>query len=220
VPYKDIKCDKADTKHYPLLLPKSTEQATNVVANFSAQPLSNLFSTDLEHRYFRVFCEKVATQLTGFIDSSIWNQLVLQSSEQNESVRHGIIALGALQITLQASKCATQAYSPVARDEHYTFAIKQYSKAITKMRISISRKRNDLRTTLLTSLLIICFECLHGNHESAIAQMKSSLNLLEDWLGSQKSALSDTSHTSNSPSVHSAAAFGFRSPAPNTIEDE
>jgi hypothetical protein len=168
-----------------------------------------------------VFCEKVTTQLAGFVDSPIWNQLVLQASEQNEAIRHAIIAVGALDITLQASKATTQVDPMVAMDEHHRFAITQYSKAITKMRISISENQHSLRTTLLTALLIICFECLHGNHESAIAQMKSGLDLLEDWLGSQEPPLIDEAYGAHpSGRKYDASTFGLRSPAPDTIEDE
>jgi hypothetical protein len=202
------------------ILPLAKWKATTVLADPAAKPSSNLFQTDLEQRYFRVFCEKVTSRLAGFVNSPIWSQLILQASEQNESIRHAIIAVGALDITLQASKSATQVDPLAAMDEHHKFAITQYSKAITKMRISLSEKRHNLRTTLLTSLLIICFECLHGNHESAIAQMKSGLSLLEDWLETQRPPLIDTGAPSYSSSGISASVFGPRSPAPDSIEDE
>ena len=236
---------RRDATHQPFclpLLPRATDQtepnlqpltrrvpiqplarwkSTVIEVEPSASPASNFFQTDLEHRYFRVFCEKVSTQLAGFVDSPLWNQLILQASEQNEAIRHAIVAVGALDITLQTSKAATQVEPTAAMDEHHRFAITQYHKAIIKMRVSISDGQHSLRTTLLTALLIVCFECLHGNHESAIAQMKSALDLLEDWLGSQKPRLIQATYQSHLPGrKYDPSRFGLRSPAPDTIEDE
>jgi hypothetical protein len=129
------------------------------------QPRNTLFGTEQEARYFRVFCDKVAIHLSGFYDLPLWNRLILQTAEQEESVRHGIISIGALQQTIDLRIQQDDRYvAPfTALDEHHRFAVEQYSKAIKKMRDAIASQKHSLRTTLLTCLLIICFESLHGN---------------------------------------------------------
>lgn len=208
----------ASTGHVPLQ-PRSLRKTSRLAANPSAQPSQNLFGSDLEKRYSNEFCEKVRPQLAGLWSSPVWNRLILQASQQNEAVRHAIIAIGALDITMQVSS-NSRFDSLGTIDKHHDFAVMQYSKAITKMRVSISEGRHDLRTTLLTSLLIMCFECLHGNHESAIAQMKGGIELLGDWLAQQQLHSADESMTGEASPELAAAAFGIHSPVPGIIEDE
>jgi len=42
--------------------------------------------------------------------------------------------------------------------------------------------KQDLRTALITSLVITCFESFHGAHESAVKQIRIGISLLEDHL--------------------------------------
>ena len=65
--------------------------------------------------------------------------------------------------------------------EHHSFTVEQYGKAIKEMRELLTLRKSDLRTTLLGSLLIICFESLHGIHESSIAHIQAGVNLVEEW---------------------------------------
>jgi len=66
-------------------------------------------------------------------------------------------------------------------EDHHVFALKQYSKAINALRqkAEVLGAKYDLRTALVASLLIICFETYHGNHESANRQTKAAMRLLE-----------------------------------------
>lgn len=190
------------------------------------QPRNTLFRTDQEARYFRLFCDKVAIQLTGFFDLPLWNRLILQTAEREESVRHGIISIGALQQTIDLRNSQDSRYiAPFAAlDEHHRFAIQEYSKAIKQMRNAISTKKHNLRTTLLTCLLIICFESLHGSHDSAIAQMQIGIRLLEDFIEGRRRTLlaPDISSSVNSDIAQNSAlpSFALHSPAPDVIEDD
>jgi len=150
------------------------------------QPNVNLFETQKEHQYFRLFCDKVTAQLSGYFVSPIWSQLILQVSERDESVRHAIIAVGALDIVLEGSKTISHVETSAHMDEHHAFALKQYGMAIKEMRGSLALRRKDLRSTLLTCMLIICFESLHGNHESSLAQIKTGVQILEEWFQEKK----------------------------------
>jgi hypothetical protein len=55
-----------------------------------------MFKNDQEDRYFKLFSTQTASQLTGLFASNVWDRLVLQVCERNSSVRHAVIALGAL----------------------------------------------------------------------------------------------------------------------------
>jgi hypothetical protein len=171
---------KQQDTHFVTIAPLSEWKQARKPAS---QPRGTLFSTEQEFRYFRVFCDKVSKQFSGYFESPIWSRLVLQAADGNESIRRAIMAVGALGVTLEAgtSKAVTHVETSANMDEHHSFALKQYGLAIKEMRKSFLMYGDDLRTTLLICLLIICFESLHGNHESSIAQIQAGIRILEEW---------------------------------------
>jgi hypothetical protein len=128
-----------------------------------------LFTNEQEYRYFWLFCDKVILELSGYFESGIWSQLILRASEQDEAISHAIIAIGALDIVLEGAKNSICAPISAEVGRHHQFALEQYSKTIARMRSAAAETSPSLRTTLLTCLLIFCFENLHGNFESALA---------------------------------------------------
>lgn len=89
---------------------------------------------------------------------------------------------------------------------HHRHALENYDKAIRRMRNDICSGNQSMRTTLIICIIIICFEAIHGNHESAAGQLQSGLALIQDWVAKQKRSLQ----------LHPQ---GFSSPAPEVIED-
>lgn len=144
------------------------------------QPPTAMFKDEREYRYFCLFCDKTAFQLSGYFDSTLWSRLVLQSCQSDPSVRHAVVAIAALGSILESVKDFARRDGKGDADFHHQFALLQYSKAIRRMRDAASKGRQDLRTTLITCLVIVCFETFHGNHESALAQVMTGLGLIED----------------------------------------
>jgi hypothetical protein len=65
----------------------------------SASPSTSKFLDDGEHYYFQRFCCEVAPQLSWgsqWKDCGLWSRIILQASESESSIRHAVIALGAL----------------------------------------------------------------------------------------------------------------------------
>jgi hypothetical protein len=124
------------------------------------------FQSEEEHRFFQLYITKTATHLSGFYGPSLWNQIVLQASEAEESIRHAVISIGALDMNTVAGNAGRKAKE---MEDHHVFALKQYSKAINALRqkAEVLGTKYDLRTALVASLLSICFETYHGNYESA-----------------------------------------------------
>ena len=101
---------------------------------------------------------------------------MVQACETEPSVRHAVIAIGALNLN-----------SPLPGPESsvgtlkHNFAFRQYSKALCLLRRDIAGGACDLRTTLIACLLFYCFESFHGYHELAISQVYSGLKLIREW---------------------------------------
>lgn len=175
-------------------------------------PSTTLFASEQEHRYFRIFCEKTAIELSGCFDSVLWSRLVLQECVRDQGIRHVVVAIGALGVISRAFRLPSMAPKEVLKrhceeaQRHRVFALQQYGIAIRYIRKSASERKIDMRTTLLGSLLIICFEMLHGNHQTAIAHIQSGIGLMEDW---------HARNTRNPTEI-----LGTNSPSPSTVEDE
>jgi Fungal specific transcription factor domain len=145
------------------------------------------FHNELEFQYFQLFRDRMTPHLMGFFESDFWKRLIFQASDRDPSVRHAIIAIGGL----KAVTDVPHAKSPRGAQGHNEFALSQYAKAIQAMRKSSLGGTQDLRTTLINSLLIMCFESMNGNHNAASKQVLVALELLsENFNGLQAPASS------------------------------
>lgn len=160
-------------------------------------PYMPRFQNIAEHRYFDLFHGQTALHLSGLYSPNVWSHIVLQASEAEASIRHAVISIGALEMTsaslndVRRLRTYVRAFSNAGHshamrqqvksqtEEHHVFALQQYSKAIHEMQKLVSGSVRDCRTALIASLLIICFETYHGNHESAAKQITTGVRLIE-----------------------------------------
>jgi Fungal specific transcription factor domain len=117
------------------------------------------------------------------MDLALWKRIVLQASETEESIRHAAISIGALELTMAPShphdapgKCCK---TTNVESQQHVFALEQYSKSIKGLYQKPGRLKADLRTVLIASILIICFETLHQNHSLAATQVWTTVRLIE-----------------------------------------
>ncbi|CZT47115.1 uncharacterized protein RSE6_07644 [Rhynchosporium secalis] len=55
-----------------------------------------LFETDQEHRYFKLFVDRIAGEICPYFDSEDWSRMILQACTGESSIRHVAGAIGAL----------------------------------------------------------------------------------------------------------------------------
>jgi hypothetical protein len=176
------------------------------------QPMSTIFATEKEHRFYHLFVTKTATSLSGFFESEIWNGIVLQACQTEPSIRHAVIAIGALDMSgmrVQDEKEGRLAFSKkdeaTIKDHH--FALKQYSKALDAMRAAASDGKQSLRTALLASMLVICFETYQGDYQAALNQIRIGLDLMTSWQQSKPRLLCSSAGTSETLEDELCEAF-------------
>jgi len=88
------------------LVPKDEGQ---LGGQLTFQPAMSLFETDLEHRYFRLFSDHIATEICPYFNPETWSRMILQACAADASIRHAAVAIGALgktYETAQAGSCA------------------------------------------------------------------------------------------------------------------
>jgi len=141
-----------------------------------------------EGQYFQVFRTHTASELSGFFDSEFWTRSVLQESNSEASIRHAVVALGALYKTLEKASesppgspenAVTTPYD--SAPTHYYFALQQYDKAVTRLREALANNETrSQRTILISIVLFTCFQSFTGDHRQAIMQIQHGLSLLEE----------------------------------------
>lgn len=157
---------------------------------------STTFANEQEYRYFRLFCEKTASGLGGYFNAVLWTELVLQACEDTPPIRHAIIAIGALDRTLDTTRRVKSVCHAGGKDcdsesaQHHQFALHQYGKAIKRMKDLLATGTQDFRKALILCLLTVCFEALNGDMQLAMAQIRNGLKLIKEWKQSRTSSSS------------------------------
>ncbi|KAE9362835.1 hypothetical protein N431DRAFT_564987 [Stipitochalara longipes BDJ] len=131
-----------------------------------------------EKRGFDYFLRNTAAELSGYYDSSFWEKLILAASAQKSSLRHTVIAIGALHEDFSRRRLAPSI--PPAEDGKTQFALDQYAKAMGALRRSLSSGKEEPLTALMSCILFVCFDSLRGWFESAMVHLQSGLRILRD----------------------------------------
>ena len=115
--------------------------------------------------------------LSGHFSNDFWERRVLQACGVEPSIRHAVIAIGAVhQDFISLHKGNDKVYDPSIK----AFAFRQYTKAISHLYRLMSTQTQQLDFTLISCILFICFDCISGNYDSAFIHLKAGLKILED----------------------------------------
>ncbi|KIN03138.1 hypothetical protein OIDMADRAFT_97438, partial [Oidiodendron maius Zn] len=88
-----------------------------------------------EKRGFDFYLRNTAAELSGYYDSLFWEKLILAASAQKPSLRHAVIALGALHEDFSRKRLVSSTLS--AEEQESQFALNQYAKAMGALRRSL-----------------------------------------------------------------------------------
>ncbi|KAH7370114.1 hypothetical protein BKA65DRAFT_487693 [Rhexocercosporidium sp. MPI-PUGE-AT-0058] len=159
------------------ILPLVTRSAINAI-----QP-ARLFEDEQEGRCFRIYCDEMAHQIKGPFKTSLWNQLIPQVGEAEPFIRHAIIALGAMKkITHGPDNLAEDLQLRPTNTPDFSYALRQYEKALQGMRKTIADGKKDIQKALIACILVFCFETLTNQMNNAVVNVESGLLLLHSWM--------------------------------------
>ncbi|KAE9379086.1 hypothetical protein N431DRAFT_553378 [Stipitochalara longipes BDJ] len=199
-----IKCD--ETRPICLRCSKTGRKCDGYALEAVAIPLDNRRSLALvqrlhthtpgnsqEKRAFQYFITRTAVELSGFYSSSFWEQLILQASTAEPSLRHAVTGIGALH---EEYVNGTLKYD--VDKSNPTFAVSQYTKALGHLRKSLANGKQPPLTALMSCILFVCFDSLRGHFTSAMVHLHSGLKILRD-LRTDSAAESDIIEESLGP---------------------
>ncbi|KAH7319427.1 hypothetical protein BKA65DRAFT_102129 [Rhexocercosporidium sp. MPI-PUGE-AT-0058] len=162
---------------------KTPESSRDLIQRFPVHMSGNAE----EKRGFDFFLRNTAVELSGYYDPSFWGKLVLAASSQKPSLRHAVIALGALHEDFSRKRLGPS--TPSDEDQGNQFALNQYAKAMGELRLSLSSGKEEPLTALMSCILFVCFDSLRGWFKSAMVHLESGLRILRDMKSSGKDRL-------------------------------
>jgi hypothetical protein len=124
--------------------------------------------TTEEKRGFSYFLNNTSSELSGYYDSSFWEQVLLQASVAEPALRHAVIGIGSLHESFANKRLD---YSPDKIERG--FAINQYTKAIGHLRRSLATGNQQPLTALMSCILFVCFDSIRGHFGSAMVRLPS-----------------------------------------------
>lgn len=159
--------------------------------------ISISFQDDHQERYFHLFRNETAIELSGGFGSELWSRLVPQACHGEPCILHCAVALSALSKAFKLGRSPAHYHTS---EPHHEYALQQYSKALRGVREVIAKGKDSLRTVLIAALLIFCFENFHGDVRLALTNVQSAVELMHDWLA-ENAVRSISQGLSPSPSV-------------------
>ncbi|KAK5442590.1 hypothetical protein LTS15_011014 [Exophiala xenobiotica] len=122
-----------------------------------------------EHRSLVFFCQRTGPEWSGWRDAAFWNKLILQACYLNQSILHGVVALGALHEASEFDSGSDE------RSNLQQLALHQSSKA---SRMAFETAVSEI-ATLISCIIFICLQNLQDSH-TAYQLLRSGHSLITD----------------------------------------
>lgn len=202
-------CDgykRKSTSPQPKQRTASPQMETNwaSLTMLAPKPLRTLssiaFNDEQEASYFQIFQGEIINNLTDDRESPLWHGIIRQACFEESSLFHCAIAIAALDRACKAR--ASQ--SSLHFEFHHRHALQQYGYSLKELRKVIARGDSCIRTTLIASLLIFCFQNFHGDIRMALNNARTTIDLMYNWISTQ---------------ANPSTRIGY-SPVPNVVENE
>ncbi|KAF4634569.1 hypothetical protein G7Y89_g3539 [Cudoniella acicularis] len=201
--YKAASSSLAPNMHSRPILPKeeltrytqSPRRNSISLLGISEVPNTPLCSDSTSHNYFLHFLSSTTTSLSGSCPDALFFRIIPQVCTQEPSLLALTISLGAIS---KAKSLPSPAGTP-----HLSFALTKYGKALASIQKAINTRgdQDATRIALISSLLIFCFENLHGDHKRAIMHMEAALKLMCKKLQTHSKNFSKIKNKSEIPNM-------------------
>ena len=158
-------------------------------------------TSDNEKHFYDFFHCQVRPEINLAFSSSIHaNQLILQASHTNATIKHLVIALGAMSKHLNQTKAPSSDADD--QEKSLNYAESQYSKAISQLRRDMSATEKVPTEVVLTScLLLTLFDFLRGLEDNARTHMAAGIDIVRRCYASELQILSTIHPKGDCPSV-------------------
>ncbi|KAF6522433.1 hypothetical protein HZS61_013961 [Fusarium oxysporum f. sp. conglutinans] len=158
--------------------PSVISSPTSVVSTYATRP---------EARSFQFFIEKTLVNFQTFFEDDLWNRRVLQVAQSTDCIRHAIVAL-AYYHQLYLTHEQWRSLDSVSALKHYNLAIRE----LLNPSPDTSSQGHIL---VLSCLIFICIELLHGKTDSAISLFRYGCRMIQQFRRTFSVSRGHGSHT-------------------------
>jgi hypothetical protein len=130
-----------------VIRPLKPKDSSQLIKN----PFATLFQHEKESWYFANFCSKTSYEIFPDFGSGTLRRMLLQASQDEVSIRHAIVALGALDVTNEHMPAISN--SNESHSRHQLDALEQYTIALQHMKVSPLTPSRRIRLTLFRKQL-------------------------------------------------------------------
>jgi hypothetical protein len=159
----------------PLEITLKLPQFWTPTPTYSLPLITSITPQEAKALYF--FTQFTASGLSGYLTSSFWTHRVIQASVSEPSIRHGIIAIGALHRHFSLGQFAQPTLS---NPSSYIFARRQNTLAIGHLHQMMAAGTQQLDITLISCILFTIFDGFLGNYQEAMIHLRSGLDILNE----------------------------------------
>ncbi|KAF7949632.1 uncharacterized protein EAE97_003141 [Botrytis byssoidea] len=139
---------------------------------------SVILTSDREREAFHFFVNMTAPMMGGFGKESCWSEMIPQAAHHEPSIRHAVIALGALHHSKERSSRSTSSNKLFSSAEEQ-FPLLEYNRAIKCLVEPFAKKeRQAMGVSLINCVLFSAFEMMQGNYGHGAAHQESGSKIL------------------------------------------
>ncbi|XEV03220.1 hypothetical protein FSHL1_008507 [Fusarium sambucinum] len=126
-----------------------------------------------DRQLLQYFCVQGASEISGFLTSDFWSDIVLRESHQDSALRQALVAMSSLHLDYITSDSVN---SQAANVE----ILDNYGKAIRTIRRRLAQPSPDTtKVALICCIIFYCCETTLGNPDSAQQHLSNGLELLK-----------------------------------------
>lgn len=170
---------------------RHTDNTTDLL---TASPLPALSQhhDPLEARTFDFYVHRAAPALAGCLDDDLWRILVPQVSQSNPAIRQAVLAISTL---YEHPLLEAYGRTGIRYNAQQRRAVAWYRASIAHAlsQHSLQSEQQQLESSLLSSLLFISIEILHGMVHNTLGLLQQSYKLLDRYLTHQMGTNTRTS---------------------------
>lgn len=131
-----------------------------------------------KHRCFRLSSDDLSRQLSGEFNPDVWSCLIPPASESHPSIRHALVAIGAVSKLMLTHNHRYNAIEGILEAKtHHEFALRQYSRASQSLRDTTASGKQKLRITLLTCWLSLASKTFMETMQQPLSKLFRALVL-------------------------------------------
>ncbi|KAF2473343.1 uncharacterized protein BDR25DRAFT_302281 [Lindgomyces ingoldianus] len=137
-------------------------------------PSRSISPDSAENRSFFYFRTHTLPKWTEFFDSDLWSQKILQLSQSEPAIKHGILALSTMHERFEST-------TPIFSAKTNDFAFVQYMQAVKHSNDLLTAHQEgkvDVEKVLIACIIFTCYENLAGNYRAANMHLRNGLRIL------------------------------------------